>query len=101
MILNQSLFNNRIFLLIATHASKIDYYLLKLNIISQPFNRNFIAKTVDEIFKLLKEKKGFKIFISKVLQEHKNHFLYNGNKKELYLIIGIIQQAKYCKHLVK
>lgn len=71
--------NNLKFLLIATHASTIDYYLLKFNIISQPFNRNFIAKTVDEIFKLLKDKRGV-TFIPKVLQEHKNHFLYNGNK---------------------
>lgn len=51
MIENQSILNNLIFLLIATHASTIDYYLLKFNIFLQPSNRNFIAKTVDEIFK--------------------------------------------------
>lgn len=58
MIENPSMLNNLIFLLIATHASTIDYYLLKFNIFLQPFNRNFIAKTVDEIFKLLNEEKG-------------------------------------------
>ena len=96
MIENQSMLNNLILLLIATHASTIDYYLLKFNIILQPFNRNFIAKTVDEILKLLNEEKKGVSFIPKVLQEHKNHFLDKGNKtqykKYLYLIIDIIHK---------